>query len=64
MANVFLTSEAYAKLKAAKTENESFSDVVLREIKQEVNLAEFLGSCKEMNAEGIVEQIKRDRRQQ
>ncbi|OIO25297.1 hypothetical protein AUJ14_04740 [Candidatus Micrarchaeota archaeon CG1_02_55_22] len=62
MANVFLSGEAYARLKAAKKGGESFSDVVMREVKQDLDLKEFFGSCKGMDAGKINKRIRTDRR--
>lgn len=61
MANVFLNDEAYAHLMAAKKVGESFSDVVLREVRQEIDLKEFVGCCKGEDAERIKAEIKRER---
>ena len=61
MANVFLTQDAYAKMKAAKLEGESFSDVVMREVKQNIDLDEYLGCCKELDAKKVYAQIKKER---
>lgn len=62
MANVFLSPEAYARLKAAKKEGQSFSDVVLERVPQEIDWKEFLGSCKGIDADRINAQIREDRR--
>ncbi len=62
MANVFLTSEAYARLKAVKQQGESFSDVVMLHVPQKIDLKEFLGSCKEIDADKLNARIKSGRR--
>jgi predicted CopG family antitoxin len=62
MANVFLSNEAYARLRAAKKPNQSFSDVVLERIPQEIDFSEFLGSCKGLDAKKAYAEIKKDRR--
>lgn len=61
LANVFLSGEAYARLKAAKKAGESFSDVVMREVKQDLDLNEFLGCCKGMDVDAAIAKIKRER---
>ncbi len=61
MVNVFLTPEAYAKLKAAKQEGESFSDVVVREVKQQIDLDKYFGALKGMDAEKLSAEIKKER---
>ena len=61
MANVFLTDEAYARLKAAKKGNESFSDVVIEHIPQQIDWNKYLGCCKGIDAEKLVEELKRER---
>lgn len=61
MANVFLTDEAYARLKAAKKENESFSDVIMAHISQNIDWDKYIGSCKGMNAEKLSAEIKKER---
>ncbi|MBI5636125.1 hypothetical protein HY993_04150 [Candidatus Micrarchaeota archaeon] len=61
MANVFLSTDAYARLKAAKKEGESFSDVIITFIPQEINWGEFLGSCKGIGAKKLYAQIKKER---
>ena len=61
MANVFLSSEAYARLKALKKQKQSFSDVVMEYVPQEIDLKEFLGSCRGMDAKRVFAEIKRDR---
>ncbi len=62
MVNVFLTPDACARLRAAKGENESFSDVVIREVKQQVDLDKYLGACAGMDVEKAIARIKKDRR--
>ncbi len=62
MANVFLTDEAYARLKAAKKENESFSDVVMAHVSQHIDWDKYFGACKGMDIEKAIAHIKRDRR--
>jgi len=62
MANVFLSNEAYARLRAAKKPQQSFSDVVLERIPQDLDLSEFLGCCKGMDADKAYAEIKRGRR--
>ncbi len=62
MANVFLTDEAYARLKAAKKKKQSFSDVVMEQVKTTIDLKEFFGSCKGINAEKLYETIKKERK--
>lgn len=61
MANVFLNDEAYARLKAAKKETESFSKFVLREIPVQNRVSEFLGSWKGSDLKRIVSEIERER---
>ena len=61
MVNIFLSPEAYARLKAAKKGGESFSEVILEKIPQEVDLKEFLGSCRGMDADRMIAQIKKER---
>ena len=61
VANVFLSSEAYARLKALKKQKQSFSDVVMEYVPQEIDLKEFLGSCRGMDAKRVFAEIKRDR---
>lgn len=61
MANVFLTDEAYGRLKAAKKERESFSDVIVRTVPQEINMKEFLGCCKGEDAKKIKAEIRKER---
>lgn len=61
MANVFLTPEAYARLKAAKKEGQSFSDVVFEKVPQQIDWNEFLGSCRGINAKKLFAEIKRER---
>lgn len=61
MANVFLTGEAYARLKAAKRQGQSFSEVIMQKIPQEINWAEVVGSCKNMDAKKAFAEIKRER---
>ena len=61
VANVFLSAEAYARLKAAKKEGESFSEVIIEHIPQEIDWNEFLGSCKEINAKKLYAEIKKER---
>ncbi len=61
MANVFLTEEAYARLKAAKHQGDSFSDVVLREVKQNVDLAEYLGAWENTDANKLAEELRQER---
>ena len=61
MANVFLTDEAYARLKAAKKEGQSFSDVVIERVPQEIDWDKYLGCCKGMDSERLKAQIRRDR---
>lgn len=61
MANVFLTAEAYARLKAAKNEGESFSDVVMEHIPQKINWSEVLGSCKGIDSKKLYKEIKKER---
>ena len=58
MANVFLNDEAYAILKAAKKEKESFSDVVVREVAVQNRVKEFLGSCKGMDVKKMIREIE------
>ncbi len=61
MANVFVTPEAYARLKAAKKGDESFSQVILAHVPQIIDWDEFVGSCKGMDAKKLYAQIKRER---
>lgn len=61
MANVFLSNEAYARLRAAKKPQQSFSDVILERVPQDLDLSEFLGCCKGMDAEKLSREIRRDR---
>lgn len=61
MANVFLTEEAYARLKAAKKEGQSFSDVVMERVQQEIDWDKYLGCCKGMDAEKLVAELRKDR---
>ena len=61
MANVFLTPEAYAKLKAAKKPGESFSDVVIKLVPQTLDLDEFVGSCKGLDAKKLTKEIREER---
>ncbi len=61
LANVFLSAEAYARLKAAKENEESFSEVVLKYVPQEINWNEFLGSCKGLDAKKVFAEIKKER---
>jgi predicted CopG family antitoxin len=61
MANVFLTAEAYARLKAAKNEGESFSDAVIRFIPQEIDWKTVLGSCRGINSGRLSMEIRRER---
>ena len=62
MVNVFLSPEAYARLKAAKKGNQSFSDVVIERVPQEIEWKEFLGSAKGIDAKKVYGEIKRERR--
>ncbi len=62
MVNVFLTPDAYARLRAAKEEGESFSDVVVREVKQKIDLDKYIGSCAGMDVEKAIANIKKNRR--
>jgi len=62
MANVFLTPDAYARLKASKKPGQSFSDVVLERVSPELDLDEFLGSCKGINAKKLSDEIQKERR--
>ncbi len=64
MANVFLSGEAYARLRAAKRDGESFSDVVIREVKQDIDMNEFLGCCKGINADKLVKELQAERRRE
>ena len=61
MANIFLTNEAYARLRAAKKEGESFSDVILENIHQKIDWDEVVGSCRGIDVKKLKAQIKRDR---
>lgn len=61
MTNVFLSQEAYTRLKAAKHEKESFSDVVLREVKQTVDLYKYFGCCAGIDVEKLNAEIKKER---
>ena len=61
VANVFLTAEAYARLKAVKNEGESFSDVVLENIHQKIDWDGVVGSCKGIDVKKLKAQVKRDR---
>ncbi len=61
MANVFLSEEAYAKLKAVKEEKESFSEVVIRCTHQQIDWKKYLGSCKGIDTEKIIKEIKKGR---
>lgn len=61
MANVFLTPDAYARLKAAKKPGESFSDAVVRFVPQEIDWDEVVGSCKGLDAKKTFAEIKKDR---
>ena len=61
MPNVFLTSEAYARLKAAKKGDESFSDVIVENLRQDIDINDFLGSCSEIDAEKLSAGIRRER---
>ncbi len=61
MANVFLNDDAYARLKAAKKENESFSDLVLREMPVQNRIKEFLGSWQGNDMKKIISEIERER---
>ncbi len=61
LANVFLSAEAYARLRAAKENEESFSEVVLKYVPQEINWNEFLGSCKGADAKKVFAEIKKER---
>lgn len=61
VANVFLSDEAYARLKAAKKAKESFSEVIMQHVPQQINWDEVLGSCKGMDSKKIYAEIKRDR---
>jgi predicted CopG family antitoxin len=62
MTRVSLTSEAYARLKAVKQQGESFSDVVMQHVPQKIDLKDFLGSCKGMDADKLNVRIKSERR--
>lgn len=62
MANVFLTDEAYAKLKAAKEDSQSFSDWVMENAKPEINWDKYLGCCKDMDVDKALAELKRERR--
>lgn len=61
MANVFLSAEAYARLKAAKKEKESFSEVVMQHVPQQIDWEQVVGSCRGMDAKKAYAEIKRDR---
>ncbi len=61
MPTVFFNNSAYARLKAAKRSNESFSDVILRCVPQKINWDKFVGSCKGIDTEKIIKEIKKDR---
>lgn len=62
MANIYLKDEAYARLKAAKKEGQSFSDVIMDEIPQKVDLDAFFGSCKGTDAKRILKELQDERR--
>ena len=62
MANVFLTDEAYARLKAAKKQGQSFSDVILDTIPQEIDWEKHLGSWKGADVKKLMAEIKAERR--
>ena len=61
MANIFLTDEAYARLKAAKKQGESFSEVIIEYVPQKIDWDKFVGSCKGIDAEKIKAEIRKDR---
>ena len=61
MANVFLTDEAYARLKAAKKEGQSFSEVVIERVPQEIDWDKYLGIWKGVDAEKMVANIRKAR---
>lgn len=62
MANVHLTDEAYARLKAAKKKDQSFSDVILEKIPQEIDWDRCIGSWKDVDVKKMMAEVKADRR--
>lgn len=61
MVNVFLNDAAYARLKAVKREEQSFSDVVLEKIPQDIDWDDFVGAWKGIDAKKAYAEIKRER---
>ncbi|MBI5226366.1 antitoxin VapB family protein [Candidatus Micrarchaeota archaeon] len=62
MANVYLTDEAYARLKAAKKEGQSFSDWVKENAKPHIDWDQFVGCCKDMDIDKAMAEMKKERR--
>lgn len=62
MANVYLTDEAYARLKAAKREDQSFSDWILENAKPRIDWGKYVGCCPDLDVDAAIAQIKKDRR--
>ena len=61
MVNVFLNNQAYARVRAAKKEGESVSDVVLRYVPQDLDVSEYFGSCKGLDADRANAKIRQER---
>jgi len=60
---VSLSEAAYKKLKRAKKDSESFSDVILRTVKIRTgDLDRFVGAWKDENVDWIEKRILADRR--
>jgi len=55
-----IMEDAYNLLKLQKSESESFSDVI-RRICEKSNIMQVFGSCKELDADGIINEIYKNR---
>jgi len=62
MANIYLTDEAYARLKAAKKDGQSFSAWVTQNVKPDVDWQQFVGSCKDLDIKKAMAELKKERR--
>ncbi|MBI2444902.1 antitoxin VapB family protein [Candidatus Micrarchaeota archaeon] len=62
MANIYVTDEAYARLKAAKSEDQSFSDWILENVRPQIDWDRHFGSCKGMDVKRIVKELQDERR--
>ena len=62
MANVFLNDVAYSRLKAAKKQGQSFSDLVIEIVPMKTKFSDMLGAFPDIDAKKISAEIRKERR--